>query len=90
MLYRVNLTHIKASAAERGVGVEVCMSYTTETRILEASPDLTDSYEDFVAGLKRAQMSAQMSAEWVAGSAPLIVEGEDSMYIIHSVERYTT
>ena len=68
------------------MGVELRMTHTTEVRILDATPSLTDSYQDFVAGLRRAQISAV----WISEGVPIVVEGTDDMYLLHGIEPFLT
>ena len=85
-LFRVQLTQVDATATEQKIGVEIGLTHSTRTMILEAVEALTDSVDDFTDGLLRAQLSSA----WMAVKTPFVIEGSDRLYVIHSMTPVST
>ena len=81
MLFRLHITKVDATATELKVGVQVGLAHSTQIVLLEAAEDLTDSVDDFTDGLSRAQLSTT----WIHERAPFVIEGEDRLYVVHSM-----
>ena len=56
-------------------------SQNPQNVLLEAAEDLTDSVDDFTDGLSRAQLSTT----WIHERAHFVIEGEDRLYVVHSM-----
>ena len=77
-MFRINLTQVDAMATDAKVGVNISLTHSTQILLLESVDTLTDSFEDFTAGLSKAQLSHV----WTHEPVPIVIEGSDQLFII--------
>ena len=83
-MFRIHLTQVDAMATDAKVGVNIGLTHSTQILLLESVErvdTLTDSFEDFTAGLSKAQLSHV----WTHEPVPIVIEGSDRLFIITSI-----
>ena len=87
-MFRIHLTQVDAMATDAKVGVNISLTHSTQILLLKSVDTLTDSFEDFTAGLSKAQLSNV----WTHEPVPIVIEGSDRLFIItshHTSKIYT-
>ena len=56
-MFRIHLTQVDAMATDAKVGVNISLTHSTQILVLKSVDTLTDSFEDFTAGLSNSQLS---------------------------------
>ena len=80
-MFRIHLTQVDAMATDAKVGVNISLTHSTQILLLKSVDTLTDSFEDFTAGLSKAQLSHV----WTHEPVPIVIEGSDRLFIITSI-----
>ena len=80
-MFRIHLTQVDAMATDAKVGVNISLTHSTQILLLESVDTLTDSFEDFTAGLSKAQLSNV----WTHEPVPIVIEKSDRLFIITSI-----
>ena len=80
-MFRIHLTQVDAMATDAKVGVNISLTHSTQILLLKSVDTLTDSFEDFTAGLSKAQLSNV----WTHEPVPIVIEGSDRLFIITSI-----